>query len=55
MIITFENRCVLKLYVIVMRPIFDATYTGEIQVKIYTRALQHELVLFQQGRICFAM
>ena len=33
MITTFENRCVLKFYVIVLIPIFDTTYKGEIQVK----------------------
>ena len=26
MIATFENRCVLKNYLIVLRPIFDTTY-----------------------------
>ena len=29
MITTFENRCVLKFYVIVMKPIFDTTYKGK--------------------------
>ena len=53
MITTFENRCVLKIYVIVIRPIFDTTFKGEIQVKIYIRALHHELVLFQKSRNCF--
>ena len=53
MITTFENRCVLKKYVILLRPIFDTTYKGEIQVKIYMRALHHELVLLQQSRNCF--
>ena len=51
--IKFENRCVLKKYVIVMRPIFDNTYKGEIYVEIYMRALHHELVLLQQSRNCF--
>ena len=49
----FENRCVLKIHVIVLRNIFDAAYKGEIQVKIYMRALHHELVLFQKSRNCF--
>ena len=53
MITKFESRCVLTIYVIVMRLIFDTTYTGEIQVEIYTRALHRELVLFQQSRNCF--
>ena len=53
MITTFENRCVLKKYVILLRPIFDTTYKGEIQVKIYMRALHHKLVLFQQSRNFF--
>ena len=53
MITTFENRCVLKIYVIVLRPIFDNTYKGEIEVEIYMRALHHELILFQQIRNCF--
>ena len=53
MITTFENRCVIKNYVIGLRPIFDATYKGEIQVEFYTRALHHELVLSQQSRNCF--
>ena len=44
----FENRCVLKNYVIVLRPIFYTTYKGEIQVDIFMRALHHKLVLFQQ-------
>ena len=29
MITTFENRCVLKFYVIVPRPIFDTMYKGK--------------------------
>ena len=53
MIKTFENICVLKTYVIVLRHIFDTTYKGEIQVGIYMRALHHELVLFQKSRDCF--
>ena len=52
MITIFENRRVLKNYVIVLRPIFDTTYKGEIQVEIYMKALHHELVLFQQSRNC---
>ena len=28
MITIFENRCVLKIYVKVLRPIFDTTYKG---------------------------
>ena len=55
MITTFENRCVLKIYVIVLRPIFNTNYKEEIQVEIYMKALHHELVLFQQSRNCFAM
>ena len=39
--------------VIVLRPIFDNTYKGEIQVKIYMGYLHHELVLFQKGRNYF--
>ena len=53
MITKFENRYVLKFYVIVLRPIFDTTYKGETQVKIYMRALRHELVVFQKIMICF--
>ena len=53
MITTFENRCVLKNYLIVLRPIFDTTYKGKKQVKIYMWALHHELVLFQKSRNCF--
>ena len=53
MITTLENRCVLKIYVIVLIPIFDYTYKGDIEVKIYMRALHHELVLFQQSSNCF--
>ena len=53
MITTFENRYVLKKYVIVLRPIFDTKYRGEIQVEIYMWALYHELVIFQQSRNCF--
>ena len=29
MITTFENTCVLKIHVIVLRPIFDTTYKGK--------------------------
>ena len=29
MITTFENRCVLKIYVIVLRPIFNKIYKGK--------------------------
>ena len=53
MITTFESRCVLKFYVIVLRPIFDATYKREIQVQIYMWDLHHKLVLFQQSRNIF--
>ena len=53
MITTFENINVLKIYVIVLRPIFNTTYKGEIQVEMYTRDLHHELVLFQKSRNCF--
>ena len=53
MITTFENRCVLKCCVIVLRPIFNTTYKGDIKVEIYMRALYHELVLFQQSRNFF--
>ena len=53
MITTFENRCLLKIYIIVMRPIFNTTHKGKKQVKVYMWALHHELVLFQQSRNCF--
>ena len=43
----------IKNYVILMRPIFDTMYNGEIKVEIYMRALHHELVLFQKSMICF--
>ena len=43
----------IKIYIIVLKPIFDTTYKGEIQFKIYTWALHHELVLFQQSTNCF--
>ena len=41
MITKFENKFVLKFYFIVLRPIFDNTYKGEIQVEIYMIALYH--------------
>ena len=53
MIKTFENRCVLKNYVILLIPIFDTMHKGEIQVKIYMGALHHKLVLFQKSRNYF--
>ena len=53
MITTFEKRCVLNIYVIVLRPIFNTTYKGEIQVKVYMIYLHQELVLFQESRTCF--
>ena len=55
MIKTFENIRVLKNYLIILRPIFDTTYKGKKQIEIYMRALHHELVLFQQVGIMFAM
>ena len=36
-----------------MRPIFNTTYKGVKQVKIYMWDLHHELVLFQKNRNCF--
>ena len=33
MITNFENRCVLKICVVLMRPIFDTTYKGEKSLK----------------------
>ena len=33
MITTFKNRCVLKTYVIILRPIFDTTYKGKNRLK----------------------
>ena len=53
MITTFENRCVLNCYVILMRPIFYTMYKGETEVEMYMWALHHELVLFQQRRNSF--
>ena len=53
MITTFENRCVLKFYVVVLRPIFDTMYKGKKQVEMYMWALHHELVLFLQIMIFF--
>ena len=50
MITIFENRCVLKFYVIVLIHIFNTTYKGGKQVEIYMWALHHKLVLFQQSR-----
>ena len=47
------KQMLIKNYVIVLRPIFDTTYKGEIQVEIYMWALHHELVLFQKSRNCF--
>ena len=55
MITTFENRCVLKFCVIVLRPIYDTTHKGKKQVKIYVWDLHHELVLFLQSRNFFAV
>ena len=43
----------IKNHVILLRPIFDTTYKGEIWVKIYMWALHHKLVLFQQSRNVF--
>ena len=53
MISKYENRCVFKIYVIVLRPIFNNTYKEKIYFNIYMRALHHELVLFQQCGNCF--
>ena len=53
MITKFENKCVFKIYLIVLRHIFDTTYKGKKQVEIYMWALHHELVLFLQSRNCF--
>ena len=53
MITTFESRCLLKNHFIVLRPISNTMYKGEIQVKIYMRDLHHEFVLFQQSRNFF--
>ena len=44
--------CIIT-YFIVLRPILNTTYKGEIQVKIYTTSLHHELFLFQQSMNCF--
>ena len=54
MITTFEKICVLKNYVIVLRKIFDKTYKGKKQAKIYMWDLHHKLFLFQQSRNCFS-
>ena len=35
MITTLKNICVLQIYVIVMKPIFNKTYKGKKKVKIY--------------------
>ena len=43
----------IRIYVIVLRPIFDNKYKGEIQVEIYMRALHNKLVLFSKSRDCF--
>ena len=51
--ITTLKRCVLKICVIVLRPIFDTTCKGKTQVEIYMWYLHHELVLFLQSRNCF--
>ena len=48
-----KNRCVLKKYIIVPRPIFNTTYKGKRQVEICMWALHHELVLFLQSRNWF--
>ena len=53
MITTFENICTFKIYVIVLRPIFNTTYKGKKQVEKYMWAIHHELFLFQQSRNCF--
>ena len=44
----WKQMCIKK-YVIVLIPIFDTTYKGEIQVEIYMWALHYELVLFQKS------
>ena len=45
MITTFKNRCVLKTYVIILRPIFDTTYKGKNRLKytceIYIKNLSY--------------
>ena len=49
-----KKICVLKIYVIVLRTIFDTTYPKKL-VEIYIWALHHKLVLFLQSRIFFNM
>ena len=46
MISNFENICVLRTYLILLRPIFDTRYKGGNEVKKCMWALYHELVLF---------
>ena len=53
MITKFENICLLRTYIIVLRPIFDTMYKGEKQVKKYMWDIYHELVLFLPSRNCF--
>ena len=55
MITTFENRCVLQTYLIVMRPIFCTMHKGVKQVEKYMLTLHHELVLFLKIGIFFVM
>ena len=39
MITTFENRCVIKIYVIVLRPILDTIYKrGKTGINIHVRS-----------------
>ena len=53
MITTFENRYILKIYAIVLRPIFNTKYKGGKQVEKYMWDLHQELFLFQQSGNCF--
>ena len=45
MITKIENRYVLKIHVVIMRPIFDTTYKRETYINIFMRALHHEMCL----------
>ena len=53
MIATFENRHVLKNYLIVLIPIFDTMHKRKNQAVKYMWDLHHELVLFLQSTNCF--
>ena len=55
MITTFEKRCVLKNYAIVLRPIFDKTYKGEKMSKYTCELYITNWYYYYKAGIVFAM